>query len=517
MKNNERIMEENNRIIISNNSLMVELKYLVIDSLFKVFPHSNNDTLQRLYGFFTSTENVNLTLNGLINIESIEDIYLKEEEELIELYDPSDYMWYVIGQNGVPWLWHLKNIQADLAWDITKGDPSVKIAILDTWFDINHPDLYNQLFYHYDPYDNQPFYSDQSQNNHGTTVASFAAAETDGGGQLASIGFNCKIIPYKAQAGNYLQRAQHASLVMNADIITSSAGGWSCPTTLNFNTYDGIAVREILNNGTVIVMPAGNGENGAHCKDLINNQHQPSGPLHPYYDERIIIVTSTDKDDNHTYIKNGIDHTHSHYPYVDICSPGYNTMGATSTLLSDGTPSNWPYYGSCTGTSVSTPIVAGVCALLKSINKCFTPEDIKHIIKMTADPVADAHLYQGKLGAGRINAFKSVNICYNGLPIVHGTITQNTTWNTDVHAIGTITIPNNVTLSITSTVKCDHEASILIHPGGKLILDGGTLTNACNGEMWQGVTVMGDPNLPSSTLYQGYVQQGEKIFFHPSV
>jgi len=100
---------------------------------------------------------------------------------------------------------------------------------------------------------------------------------------------------------------------------------------------------------------------------------------------------------------------------------------------------------------------------------------------------------------------------------VHGTITQNTTWNTDVHAIGNITIPNGINLSITSTVKCDHEASILIHPGGKLILDGGTLTNACNGEMWQGITVMGDPNLPSSTLFQGYVHQGKKIFFQPSV
>ncbi|MDR0206284.1 MAG: hypothetical protein LBI45_03370 [Bacteroidales bacterium] len=55
------------------------------------------------------------------------------------------------------------------------------------------------------------------------------------------------------------------SLVMNADILTSSAGGWNC--NYNFNDFERIAVNEILNNGTVIVMPAGKGWNGTRNTD----------------------------------------------------------------------------------------------------------------------------------------------------------------------------------------------------------------------------------------------------------
>ena len=70
-----------------------------------------------------------------------------------------------------------------------------------------------------------------------------------------------------------------------------------------------------------------------------------------------------------------------------------------------------------------------------------------------------------------------------------GTITQNTIWSTPVHLAEPITIPNNVTLTISSTVKCEDHVSITIQSGGWLVVDGGILTNACEGEMWQGVIV----------------------------
>jgi len=502
MKTNSEILNERNNIVVYDNSLKNTLDYFNIDSLYKVFPYSKNDTLQRLYGFITSNENFQEIFYGLRNIESIEDVHLKEEEELISLYDPSDYMWYVTGQNGIPWLWHLKKIQANLAWDITKGDPSIKIAIIDTWFDINHPDLYNQLLYHYDPYDNQPFYSSGAHSNHGTTVASFAAAETDGGGQLASIGFNCKIIPYKAWAGNYLQRAQHASLVMNADVLTSSAGGWNCNN--NFNDFERIAVKEILDNGTVIIMPAGNGWNGTHC--AVNGELTAFRPLHPYYDERIIMVTSTDVDDKHYNFdpSTNTDKTHSHYPSVDICAPGYRTMGATSTLNSDGTLNTWPYYGSMTGTSYAAPIVAGLCGLLKSINKCFTSEDIQHIIKTTAYPVADANLFPGLLGAGRVNAYQAVQMALTYLNNI--TVSNSQYWANPRNIYSDIVINAGATLTITTTVKMADNRKITIKPGGKLVVDGGKITSACPDRMWYGLHVSGNINLPQTAQNQGTLE-----------
>ena len=188
---------------------------------------------------------------------------------------------------------------------------------------------------------------------------------------------------------------------MGAKIITSSAGGWtSCPDN---SGIDKLIVKEILNNGTTIIMPAGNGE-GTHnfCSSIDSVNHSAFFPLSPYYDERIIIVTSTGIDDKHQFETNG---THSHYPDVDLCSPGYNTMSAKPSNC--GTV-DWPYFGSYAGTSFSTPIVAGVAALMYSINPCMTPSWCQDILKNTTDPILDAANFPNGVGTGRVNAFKAV-------------------------------------------------------------------------------------------------------------
>ena len=79
-----------------------------------------------------------------------------------------------------------------------------------------------------------------------------------------------------------------------------------------------VFVREILDNGTTIVMGAGNGINGTHNTIPGTNIHQAFYPFHPSYDERIIIVSSTGKDDKHAFGTG----THSHYAEVDLCAPG---------------------------------------------------------------------------------------------------------------------------------------------------------------------------------------------------
>ena len=464
------------------------------------FPYTKNDTLMRLYRI----ECIEDSINTIKSHKSVVDMYIIEENK-ISTYTPSDYMWNCYNNNGINYLWHLKKIKADLAWDITQGDSDIKIAILDTWFDINHPDLVNQMYCNYDPYDNTMFSSNPIQKHHGTTVASFAAAQTDGGGQLAGIGFNCKIIPYQAWNGDYLERAHHASLAMNADVLTSSAGGWSC--NCEFNDIERIVVREILDNGTVIVMPAGNGINSnSHCYNSDLNSDQPWRPLHPHYDERIIIVSSTDTLDYHTFIdsNNNTDHTHSHYADVDICAPGYNTMGAICSLHHDGTPNTWPYYGSCVGTSFSTPIVAGVCALIKSVNRCLSPADIQYIIKTTADPIADASQYPGLVGAGRINAYQAVLMAKSYSDTVF--ISSNTTWASERKVHGHIVIEPNATLTVTNTLKLGKDVKIIIKPAGKLVVDGGTITNLCCDDMWNGIYVVGNYNQRQLPQYQGSIE-----------
>ena len=66
-------------------------------------------------------------------------------------------------------------------------------------------------------------------------------------------------------------------------------------------------------------------------------------------------------------------------------------------------------------------------------------------------------------------------------------------------------IDSLVTLTITGTLHCASSARIIVRPGGKLIVDGGTLTSACTGEMWQGIFVEGHRNLHQTAANQGTV------------
>jgi len=165
------------------------------------------------------------------------------------------------------------------------------------------------------------------------------------------------------------------------------------------------------------------------------------------------------------------------------------------------------------GTAAACPHVAGVAALILSVNSNLTGQQIRDIIESTTRKVG-LYFYNtvpnrpnGKwheeMGYGLVNSYAAVLAaqCYN-LPTVQGTITQNTTWNTPMLAIDTVTISNGATLTITSEVKCERNTTIIIQPGGKLNLNGGTLTNGCIGGLWQGITVLGDPMLPSQD--QGY-------------
>lgn len=368
----------------------------------QALPFAKTPALQNVYEVACDCNAENLIEEIEANYSDIFSGVKRLDYDNIVLYDPVDYMW---AAHANDWLWYLKKIEADLAWDITKGDSNVVTAVLDTDFDITHPDLAGEFAVNYDPYDSIAFDCNLI-HGHGTAVASYVSGETTeiGGtpnGQLASVGFNTKMIGYKAWSGSYLARALHASSVMDANILTSSAGGWSsCPDQ---SGIDELIVKEILDNGTTIVMPAGNGDGGTHnvCNSIDSIYHSAFFPLSPYYDERIILVSSTGKQDQHS---NGSG-THSHYPDVDLCSPGYNTMSAQPTNCGS---SQWPYYGFSSGTSFATPIVAGVASLMYSVNPCMTPSWCQDILKNTTDPITDAASFPGGLGTGRVNAYEAV-------------------------------------------------------------------------------------------------------------
>jgi len=413
------------------------------------------------------------------------------------LFEPTDYLY----ESG--YLWHLNKIQANLAWDISHGSSDIHVAVIDFDVDISHPDLVNKIEPNFDPftlanYDCSPW------NDHGTTVASFVAAETtpSGGssnGQLASVGFNTMLHFYNANVSRqeFLAKALHACNVMNADVIVSCAGG-ALFCSPDLATGEDLIVQEILNNGTVIVMAAGNGLGGTHCGSV--GSYSGFYPFNAEYDDRVIVVSSTDINDYHYYYNSNPLHdkeeTHSHFADVDVCSPGYEVMGASPT---DCGADTWPYFGSFSGTSFSSPIVAGLAALILSVNPCLEPADVEYIIKNTTDPIADAANYPGQVGTGRINAYKALVLAqsYGVLP----PITTDVTWDNDIFIKEDLEIETGGVLTINSRVHIAADKKIIVKPGGKLIINNGILTNAkgCNNSLWQGIELQGNSSLSQLT------------------
>jgi len=102
----------------------------------QAFPFAKNSELHKVHEIRC---NSNGSITSVINelLSKFPDVfdrvsYFEDGLDTVLVYDPIDEFW-VTQADG--WLWHLKKIQAELAWDITRGDPMIKTAVLDTKFD----------------------------------------------------------------------------------------------------------------------------------------------------------------------------------------------------------------------------------------------------------------------------------------------------------------------------------------------------------------------------------------------
>lgn len=296
-------------------------------------------------------------------------------------YDPADWMWYAHAQD---WMWSLVRTEADLAWNVTTGDPNVLIAVVDNGFDADHDEFVSKMS-PIDPCTGLPLV----EQTHGTQTASIAAGETaEPGtapeGMMPSVGFNSDVQGFMWGGTS---AAHCAALGLDADVVSIS---WFSYCNPDFGGADQLAIQEILDSGTVIVAAAANGPE--HCSG------QEVFPFSGLYDERVIVVTSTNDADMHG---DSVD-THSHYASVDLAAPGHGIMGATPMG-----GAGWGYFAG-TGTSFAAPQVAGTVALMKSVNSCLKPADAQAILKKSTDPIADAASFPGLVGTGRLNVNRAV-------------------------------------------------------------------------------------------------------------
>jgi thermitase len=277
------------------------------------------------------------------------------------------------------------DIKAVDAWTVTKGDAGTIIAILDTGVDKTHPDLAGKVLDGYDFANDDNDAADDVW--HGTHVAGIAAAGTNNSIGTAGVAWDCSILPVKVTDAN---GDGYYSWIIDGIIYAADHGAAVINISLGGNVDDPLlkqACQYAHDKGVVIAAAAGN--------------DGTLGVLYPAaYDEAVLAVTASDYNDAVTSFS-------SYGPEVDVAAPGMWILGpAPQWYVGAG---NLPYvFG--TGTSMASPHVAGMAALLKSAKPDLGADDLMKLIRYTADDI-NKTVYPGRddhAGFGRINMARAL-------------------------------------------------------------------------------------------------------------
>lgn len=317
-------------------------------------------------------------------------------------------------------MWHLFKIKANLAWDISKGLSTIKVAVVDGAMLTTHPDMVGKFTGGYDVSDedsdpNPP--ANSSDWDHGMHTSGIVGAATNNGIGVSSIGYNIKVIPIKATSNttnnpSALDAGFEGVIEaadQGADVISLSWGGPSAGTL-------GQQYIDYAYNGKGCIVVAAAGNSGVTTKN------------YPAACNNVIAVASSDNTDKLSSFSNRGN-------WIDVMAPG---EGIFSTITNHtGGNSGITYYDFLDGTSMACPLVAGLCGLIKSVNPSMTNTQIEDCLKNNCDNVNAANPGNtANIGAGRVNAQKSLQCAQATLP--QAPVANFTVDNTSITAGGSV-------------------------------------------------------------------------------
>ena len=339
--------------------------------------------------------------------------------------------------------YYWRQVDAPGAWDISTGSPSVVVAVLDSGFDINHPDLRHNFWVNdkerpYDGIDNDgngkvdDFYGwnfidnnnditpkfvnfSQLGINHGTIVAGIIAARGNNNYGIAGGGWQVKIMGLKVLdslgRGNSLAVAEAIdyAVAQGADVINLSIVGSEYSLTL------AQAIERAFQAGVVVVAATGN--EAGHGQDM---DITPSYPVCNDGSENMIIgVVAVDRNNRRASFSNYGSRC------SDVSAPGVNLY--STVVFNDKFPGFNSYFKpGNSGTSVATPIVSALAALIKSVNPNLSARQVINIIINTTTNIDKFNLgLEGKLGSGLVNYRRALGAAKATLTGVNSPVAQD--------------------------------------------------------------------------------------------
>lgn len=389
--------------------------------------------------------------------------------------------------------WHYYEATGGLrlpaAWDLSTG-VGVKVAVIDTGIR-PHADLAGQYVGGYDfisdatigndgngrdadPTDpgdwtaaNECAAGDPASNSswHGTHVAGTIAAATNNGTGVAGVAYGAKVVPVRVlgKCGGYTSDIADAIIWASGGTVTgvpananvakvinmSLGGGGACGTTTQN------AINSARSRGTVVIVAAG-------------NENQNASNSNPANCAGVVTVAATNR--------NGARAPYSNYgTVVDVAAPGGDANGYILSTLNAGTSSpGADNYAGYQGTSMATPHVAGVAALMLARNSALTPDDIESKLKSTARAFPGVC---SQCGTGIVDAGAAVAAATTTTP-PPATASEVESNNTISTANGVSTSGTTVSGNLSTTTDTDYFVVQL--PAGKTLtatLTQGSTTN----------------------------------------
>lgn len=316
------------------------------------------------------------------------------------------------------------DVNATEAWKITKGKPEIVVAIIDGGFDLSHPafSMPGKIVYpaNYAIKRKSAFAINDHCTNHGTMCAGIAVAESKTNG-ISGIANNCSFMPVciPPDANNDLMIKIFEETAVHAHVICCS---WSPPPVYAplseslYRTLNSIAANGgPRKKGVVICFSASNYNapvNDAGNKQFFWFDKQTGsfkitrGPILNGYAAHPSVITvsaSTSLNKKAVYSNWGKE--------ISVCAPSNNFHPLVQESKVKGhrdvwtTDNNKGYTGTFGGTSAATALVAGIAALVLSVNPNLAGTAVKQILQDTADKIKDPEpdMILGECGGTYIN------------------------------------------------------------------------------------------------------------------